>query len=188
MAAAGLSDPKCVSCCFAFGTKHAVLNIHGQRRKRSSTRSVLTEPPAVQEGDHVMKRIAMTLVMMCALIGLGTQASAQCGSRMGGFGYSGGGYGGYGYSGGYGYGGGGYGGGGYGQPGSYYGNGGHDLQPHGHVTQTPYGPSTWYGTGPHDLVPHQHSRTPWSYQGFSNTGAGPTTSFYNQQPTYFAPW
>ena len=141
---------------------------------------MLTEPPAVQGEDHVMKRIAMTLVILCALMGFGTQASAQCGSRMGGYGYSGGGYGGYGYGGGY--------GGGYGQSSSYFGNGGHDFQPHGHVTQTPYGASTWYGIGPHDFAPHQHSRTPWSYQGFSNTGAGPTTSFYNQQPTYFAPW
>ena len=91
-----------------------------------------------------MKRIAMTLVILCALMGFGTQASAQCGSRMGGYGYSGGGYGGYGYGGGY--------GGGYGQSSSYFGNGGHDFQPHGHVTQTPYGASTWYGIGPHDFA------------------------------------
>ena len=142
-----------------------------------------------------MKRIAMTLVTMCALMAFATQAKAQCyqgyggggygGNRYGGNGYGGGGYGGYGYGGGGGYG---YGGGGGGQFGSYFGNGGHDLQPHGHVTQTPFGQYSWYGNGPHDRVPHQHSQTPWSYQGYSNTGAGPTTSFYNQQPNYFAPW
>lgn len=136
-----------------------------------------------------MKRIAMTLVTLCALVGFGTQAMAQCnhgyGGGYGGYGY-GGGYGGYG---GYSFGGAGYGqGGGWGPSGSYFGNGGHDFQPHWHVTQTPYGPSTWYGNGPHDLVPHQHSQTPWSYQGYSNTGAGPTTSFYSPQPYYFAPW
>jgi hypothetical protein len=96
----------------------------------------------------------------------------------------------YGYRG-FGHGAGGY--GVYGPYGSYFGNGGHDYQPHGHVTQTPYGPQGWYGNGPHDFVPHQHSYSPWSYQGYSNTGAGPTTSFYNPQPYnpqryYFAPW
>lgn len=133
-----------------------------------------------------MKRIVMTLVAVCALMAVGTQANAQgYGGGYGGGGCSNGGYGGgYGNRG---YGGGGYGGGYGGGSGSYFGNGGHDLQPHGHVTQTPYGQSSWYGNGPHDLVPHQHSRTPWSYQGYSNTGAGPTTSFYNQQP-YYAPW
>ena len=122
-----------------------------------------------------MKRIAMTLVTMCALMAFATQVKADCHQ-----GYGGGEYGGYGYGGG--------GGGGQGQFGSYFGNGGHDFQPHWHVTQTPFGPSTWYGNGPHDLQPHQHSQTPWSYQGYSNTGAGPTTSFYNPQPNYFAPW
>lgn len=83
-------------------------------------------------------------------------------------------------------------GGGYGRPGGYYrgyyGNGGHDFQPHWHTTQTPFGTRMWYGNGPHDYVPHQHSRTPWSYQGYSNTGAGPTTSYYPQRPYYYAPW
>ena len=124
-----------------------------------------------------MKRIAMIFVAMCALTTFAKPATAQCHNRFGGGGY-----------GGYGYGGGGYSGGGWGQSGSYFGNGGHDLQPHWHVTQTPFGQQSWYGNGPHDLVPHQHSQTPWSYQGYSNTGAGPTTSFYNQQPYYYAPW
>ena len=94
---------------------------------------------------------------------------------------------------------GGYGGPGYGRPGGYYGNrgyygggyygnGGHDFQPHWHTTQTPYGTRVWYGNGPHDYVPHQHSRTPWSYEGYSNTGAGPTMSYYPPQPYYYAPW
>ena len=90
-------------------------------------------------------------------------------------------------NGGFGYGGGGFGYGG-GQYGSYYGNGGHDYQPHWHTTQTPFGQSAWYGNGPHDFVPHEHTHSPWSYQGYSNTQAGPTTSYYNQQPYYFAPW
>ncbi len=139
-----------------------------------------------------MKRIAMTVVALCVLLALTTQAKAQ---SYGSYGY--GGYGiGYGNvyrNGGYGYGGYGYGGGfgggiGWGQSRSYFGNGGHDFQSHWHVTQNPYGNYSWYGNGPHDLVPHQHSQNPWSYQGYSNTGAGPTTSFYNQQPYYFAPW
>ena len=149
-----------------------------------------------------MKRIAMALVMMCVLMVFATPAKAQCfrGYGGGGYGYGGGGYSGGGYSGGgyggggYGYGGYGYGAGGYGginqggSFGSYFGNGGHDLQPHLHATQTPYGQNLWYGNGPHDLAPHQHSITPWSYQSYSNTGAGPTTSFNSPQQYYFAPW
>jgi len=73
--------------------------------------------------------------------------------------------------------------------GSYYGNGGHDFQPHWHVTQTPFGARVWYGNGPHDFVPHHHSYSPWSYRGYSITGAGPTTSFYAPPLRYyFAPW
>ena len=141
-----------------------------------------------------MKRISTALVMMCALIVFATPAKAQCHRGYGGGGYR---YGGGGYSvsvyGG-GYGGGGYSGGGYGgisqggSFGSYFGNGGHDLQPHWHATQTPFGQNLWYGNGPHDLAPHQHSVTPWSYQSYSNTGAGPTTSFNSPQPYYVAPW
>ena len=128
-----------------------------------------------------MKRIAMTLLALCAFAGIAAQAKAHdCD------GYGGGGFRGYGYGGGgYGYGGG---GGGGGQFGTYFGNGGHDYQSHLHVTRTPFGQSAWYGNGPHDSAPHQHSRTPWSYQGYSNTGAGQTTSFYNTQPYYYSPW
>ena len=165
-----------------------------------------------------MKRIAVVLVMMCTLVAFATPANAQCYRGYGGGGYSGGGYNGGGYNGGGysgggyngggynggGYNGGGYNGGGYnvgsygvggygginqgGSFGSYFGNGGHDLQPHLHATQTPFGQNLWYGNGPHDLAPHQHSVTPWSYQSYSNTGAGPTTSFSSPQPYYVAPW
>jgi hypothetical protein len=77
----------------------------------------------------------------------------------------------------------------HGRYGSYYGNGGHDYLPHWHITQTPYGPRAWYGNGPHDYVPHQHSYSPRSYQGYSPTWSGPTTSFYPRYPQYYyAPW
>ena len=132
-----------------------------------------------------MKRIAMTLLALCAFAGIAAQAKAQDCNAYGGGGFRGYGYGGGSYGGGgYGYGG----GGGGGQFGTYFGNGGHDYQSHLHVTRTPYSQSAWYGNGTHDYVPHQHSRTPWSYQGYSNTGAGQTTSFYNTQPYYYSPW
>jgi len=126
-----------------------------------------------------MKSFLFASVFALTALGFqGSTAMAQWGGRCNNSGYGGHGF--------RAYGGGGF--GNQGQFGSYYGNGGHDFQPHWHVTQTPFGANAWYGNGPHDLVPHQHSRTPWSYQGYSNTGAGPTTSFYNQRPYYFAPW
>jgi len=127
-----------------------------------------------------MRRILLVSVLgLAAVFGLGpSPAQAQWGG-----GYFGGSrFGVYVNNGGFGYGG--YGG----QYGTYFDNGGHDYQPHWHMTQTPYGPNAWYGNGPHDFVPHEHSRTPWSYEGYSNTGAGPTTSYYSPQPYYFAPW
>lgn len=156
------------------GTTPAYTLMEGQPDEQVSiTRSALPESfGGPTGGKSAMKRIAMTVLTMCALMTFATQANAQ------GFGYGGGGYGG-GY--------GGY-GGGWGGFGSYFGNGGHDFQPHWHATQTPYGTAQWYGNGPHDAVPHHHTKTPWSYQGYSNTGAGPTTSFYSPQPYYFAPW
>lgn len=135
-----------------------------------------------------MRRILLASVAVAATFALmPSPAQAQWGGTRFGLSIN---------SGGYGYGGyrqySGYGGSppnvGYGRFGSYYGNGGHDYQPHWHTTQTPYGPNAWYGNGPHDFVPHAHTRTPWSYQGYSNTGAGPTVSHYNPQPPYFAPW
>lgn len=125
--------------------------------------------------------IASALVLMCSLGFQTSVAQAQWGGYFGGRsgrmfignGGYGAGYGGY---------------NGYFPNNSYYGNGGHDFQPHWHATQTPYGTQAWYGNGPHDVVPHQHSQTPWSYQGYSNTGVGPTTSYYSPQPYYVAPW
>ena len=43
----------------------------------------------------------------------------------------------------------------------YFGNGAHDLAPHGHKTLTPFGPTYWYGNGLHDLLPHDHRVSPW---------------------------
>ncbi len=36
----------------------------------------------------------------------------------------------------------------------YYGNGGHDLQPHWHTKRTPFGSFQYFGNGGHDLRPH----------------------------------
>lgn len=143
-----------------------------------------------------MRRILHALVAAVIGVGFFTLVPSPANAQWGGYGdYSGSGYG---WSGGYG-GQGRYAGyrgnDGYGGNGGHYRTGGHDYQPHGHTTQTPYGQNNWYGNGPHDFVPHQHSRTPWSYQGYSDTGAGPTTSHYrpqrrhcNPQPYYDAPW
>ena len=67
---------------------------------------------------------------------------------------------------------------------SSFGNGRHDLTPHWHQTQTPYGSYYWYGNGLHDYLPHQHSVSPWSgIRSYSITPFGPTTS-YNGFPGY----
>lgn len=120
------------------------------------------------------------------VLGLGTSsANAQgCGYPGGGYGgYSGGGYGGYG----------GYSGGGYASsnPGiNYYGNGGHDFQPHWHTTQTPVGSFGWYGNGAHDLQAHEHTQSAYGgYQGYSPSPfGGVTTSYYNSTPYTYMPW
>ena len=147
-----------------------------------------------------LRSMALAGVLTTGLLTLGaTQARAQ---GYGGYGQT---YGG-GYNGGYGqaYGGGyngGYGqayGGGY-QPGyggypvpprQYYGNGGHDLQPHWHSTQTPIGSFAWYGNGAHDLQPHEHSQSGYGgYRGYSpNSFGGVTTSYYNSTPYTYMPW
>jgi hypothetical protein len=121
------------------------------------------------------------------LAGIGTTAKAQ-----GWDGYPGG-YGGYyrgGYGGGYyvgGYPGVGYYGGGYQQ---YYGNGGHDFQPHWHRSTTPFGTFMWYGNGAHDLQPHEHVRSPYGgYRGYSpNPFGGVTESIYPSTPYTYMPW
>ena len=114
-----------------------------------------------------------------SVLGLGSSsAKAQ------GFGHHhhGGGYRG-GYSRGYG---GGYYGGGYAVPSySYYGNGGHDYQPHGHTAQTPYGGYSYYGNGAHDFVPHGHVQTPYGITGYN--GGYPYTQSYSP-PTPYMPW
>lgn len=78
-------------------------------------------------------------------------------------------------------------GGGYHQ---YYGNGGHDLQPHWHRSTTPFGTFSWFGNGPHDLQPHEHVRSPYGgYRGYSaNPFGGVTESFYPSTPYTFMPW
>lgn len=131
-------------------------------------------------------RVLAGILAVGSALGLGaSSAKAQ------GFGYPGGGYG---YGGGYGSGyyGGGY-GGGYGgsNPGfSYYGNGGHDFQPHWHTTQTPVGSFPWYGNGAHDLQPHEHTNSPYGgYRGYSPSPfGGVTTSYYNSTPYIYMPW
>ena len=112
-----------------------------------------------------------------------------------GYGYPGGGYGGGypggGYGGGYpggGYGGG-YHGGGYGVPSSsYYGNGGHDLQPHMHTRQTPFGSYSYYGMGQHDFRPHGHVETPYGITGSSNGRFSSTQSDSPPSPYIYRPW
>lgn len=66
----------------------------------------------------------------------------------------------------------------------YYGNGNHDLVPHWHKTQTPFGSVRWYGNGLHDLMPHGHSVSPWGgVRSYSDTPFGPTKS-YNGFPSF----
>jgi hypothetical protein len=114
-----------------------------------------------------MKMIAVTTLAAAALVAGTSTADAQWGYGYGSYGYGGYGYGSY---------------------GSYYGNGGHDFQPHWHTTQTPFGGYAWYGNGPHDHVPHQHTYSPWSYQGYNPTASGYTQSYYPRYPGYYAPW
>lgn len=144
-----------------------------------------------------LRSMALAGVLATGLLAFGTtQAKAQ---GYGGY-YGGGGYGqGYGVGGyGQGYGGGGgyYGGGGgygqgYGVPTQqYYGNGGHDFQPHWHSTQTPVGSFAWYGNGAHDLQAHEHTNSPYGgYRGYSPSPfGGVTTSYYNSTPYTYMPW
>jgi hypothetical protein len=154
---------------------------------KASVRPGLRQPLAgtLNSGQGIgglkMRWIIHSIVAAVIGIGLFTLTPSSANAQWGGYGdFSGSGYGWGGGYGGQGVYGGGYGG--------YYGNGGHDYQPHWHTTQTPFGQNNWYGNGPHDFVPHQHARTPWSYQGYSDTGAGPTTSYYRNQPYYYAPW
>ena len=104
----------------------------------------------------------------------------------------------YGYGQGYGYGqsGGGYGqnygyGQGYGAPArQYYGNGGHDYQPHMHTTTGPAGTFAWYGNGAHDAQAHEHTQSAYGgYRGYSPAPYGGTTTSYNSSTPYtYMPW
>lgn len=88
-----------------------------------------------------------------------------------GGGYYGGGYGGYG-----------------GVPGfTYYGNGGHDFQPHWHTVQTPFGGYSYFGNGAHDFAPHVHRQTPYGITGY-NGGFPYTQSYSPPTPYTYMPW
>lgn len=63
-----------------------------------------------------------------------------------------------------------------------YGVGRHDLRPHWHRTDTPFGSVHWYGTGRHDYLPHHHRVTPYGVRSYSYTPFGPTTSYH--RPRY----
>jgi hypothetical protein len=134
-----------------------------------------------------LRNMALAGVLATGIMALGTtQAKAQ---GYGGYGQGYGGYGGGGY--GQGYGGYGQGYSSYGAPTQqYYGNGGHDLQPHWHTTQTPIGSFGWYGNGAHDLQPHEHTRSAYGgYRGYSPSPfGGVTTSYYNSTPYIYMPW
>jgi len=65
-----------------------------------------------------------------------------------------------------------------------YGNGNHDLSPHWHTTQTPFGSYSYYGNGRHDLRPHDHTVSPFGgVQSYSN-GPFRATQSYNGFPGY----
>ena len=115
-------------------------------------------------------------VALAAVAGMSPVASAHDGFRNGGFGFGRcGGYGAYGS--------------GYGGYGGYFGNGGHDAVPHWHQTTTPFGSYGWFGLGAHDFQPHTHSVSPYSYQGYSASPWGFTTSYYPRYRGYtYAPW
>jgi hypothetical protein len=118
-----------------------------------------------------MKRFMIAAIVgLVTLGGIGTMSNVASAQGFGGYGG--------GYVGGV--------GGGYG---SYYGNGGHDASPHWHQTNSPYGSSMSFGNGAHDFQPHMHSYSPNSYQGYSSSPWGNTTSYYSQTPGYtYMPW
>ena len=94
-----------------------------------------------------------------------------------------------GYGGGYYGGGSGYGGGGYGVPTyNYYGNGGHDYQPHMHTRQTPFGTSSYYGLGRHDFRPHGHQQTPYGITSYNGGYYSNTRSYSPPTPYGYMPW
>lgn len=119
------------------------------------------------------------LLAIGGLLGFGT-SSAKAQYGYGGYG------GGYYVSPGYNYG---YGGYGYGVPAQvYYGNGGHDFQPHMHSVQTPIGTFGYYGLGAHDFRPHTHVETPYGITGYNGGFFTNTQSYSPPSPYIFRPW
>ena len=79
-------------------------------------------------------------------------------------------------------------GGGYAVPtNQYYGNGGHDSQPHWHTKQTPFGGYSYYGLGAHDFRPHAHVETPYGITSYSN-GRYSSTQSYSPPGYTYRPW
>lgn len=126
-------------------------------------------------------RRPIRMIVLAGMIAVGSALGWASPAKAQGFGGYPGGYYGGGSGGGY---------GGYGPGFSYYGNGGHDLQPHWHTTQTPFGWFAWYGNGAHDLQPHEHTHSPYGgYRGYSPSPfGGVTTSYYNSTPYIYMPW
>jgi hypothetical protein len=132
----------------------------------------------------VLRRLALAGAVLAGTLGIASSSAHAQGFGYGGYGW------GYpqtsvgGYGGGY--------GGGFAAPDyNYYGNGGHDYQPHWHTTQTPFGSFAWYGNGVHDFLPHEHSHSACGggYQGYSPSPfGGVTTSYYPSTPYIFMPW
>lgn len=122
-------------------------------------------------GQAIRAAILTSVVLLGGLLSVGTSlANAQ----------------GYGYGGGYP---GGYSGGGYAVPSyNYYGNGGHDFQPHMHTRQTPFGSYSYYGMGRHDFRPHDHVETPYGITGYSNGRFASTQSYSPPSPYIYWPW
>lgn len=80
-------------------------------------------------------------------------------------------------------------GGGYSVPGQvYYGNGGHDFQPHWHTRQTPFGGYSYFGLGRHDFRPHAHVETPQGITSYSNGRFSSTQSYAPPAPYVYRPW
>ncbi len=133
-------------------------------------------------------RPTLRTMALAGLLGLGSvlglgASPVKADDFGGGGGYYGGGGGYYGGGGGY------YGGGGYRVPSySYYGNGGHDYQPHLHTRQTPFGGSSYYGLGRHDFGPHGHVQTPYGITSYSNGFFGNTQSYSPPAPYIYQPW
>ena len=104
-----------------------------------------------------MRKFLLAVALVAAVVGFGAVGTAQAGPRDHGH---------------------------HGPRYGYFGNGAHDLVPHGHQTRTPFGPVYWYGNGVHDVVPHGHRVSPWGgVRSYSYTPFGPTKS-YNGFPAY----